>query len=50
MVARIIKPWHDKWLITPGAKGQRQNDRDFRGIINTSKLENRYAPEDCMDK
>jgi hypothetical protein len=50
MVARIIKTWHDKWLIAPGAKRQRQNDRDVRGIINASKLENRYAPEDWMDK
>jgi hypothetical protein len=27
MVARIIKTWRDKWLITPGAKEQRQHDR-----------------------
>ena len=50
IVAKVIKTGHEKWLKTPGAKGQKHNDSDMRRISNSPRLENKIAPTGWMDK
>jgi hypothetical protein len=50
IVAKVIKTGHEKWLKTPGAKGQKHNDSDMRRISNSPRLENKFAPTGWMDK
>ena len=50
VVAKVIKTGHEKWLKTPGSKGQKHNDSDMRMISNSPRLESKYAKEGWMDE
>jgi len=49
-VAKVIKRGHQKWLKTPGSKGQKHNETNMRWISNSHRLKNEYAPDGWMDK
>lgn len=50
IVAQVIKVGHAKWLKQPGAKGQKHNDSDMRGLSNSPRIKTRYAFDGWMDK
>ena len=50
VVAKVIKTGHEKWLKTPGAKGQKHNDTDMRRIKNDYGMDIKSAPAGWMDK